>query len=84
MFHHLAVPMLPNPHLPRQNLAGSGMTNPTHVPDHHCHSVDHCKDHQKFQSKTTNLPILCNKVEDDDDGGGRSAKSKIATPEYSE
>lgn len=24
------------------------------------------------------------KVEDDDDGGGRSAKSKIATPEYSE
>ena len=33
-------PILPNPHLPRQNLAASGMTkimvNPTNVPNYHC------------------------------------------------
>ena len=35
--------VLPDPHLPRQNLADSGMTkiivDPTNVPDHHCHLV---------------------------------------------
>ena len=35
--------ILSNPHLPKQNLAGSGLTKisqPNHVPDHHCHPVD--------------------------------------------
>ena len=39
----ITQPILPNPHLPRENLADSGrtkiMVNPIHVPDHHCHHV---------------------------------------------
>ena len=50
MSYHLAQlvaviqTILPNPHLPRQNLADSGMTtitiNSTHVPDHHCQPME--------------------------------------------
>ena len=51
-------PILPNLHLPRQNLADSGMTkfivNPTPVPDHHCHPV-----HRTVAVVGSSLPPFC-------------------------